>query len=177
MPPQIINIPPAAGSTIKPAGGEFAFYVTATTNVCFGTASPAGSFPDLEDETFEWLIGSTHTFPIPADVGAELPYNTSSPGNICTAVDPAANGKVIIVGSSMQQKPQTKTKSKSKSKPKPKKKAAVKKASKKAGSKAAAKRKAAPKKAAKKSKAKPKAKAKAKAKPKAKKKTAKKSRR
>ncbi len=175
MPPQIINIPPAAGSTIKPAGGEFAFYVTATTNVCFGTASPAGSFPDLEDETFEWLIGSTHTFPIPADVGAELPYNTSSPGNICTAVDPAANGKVIIVGSSMQPKPQTKTKSKSK--PKPKKKAAVKKASKKAGSKAAAKRKAAPKKAAKKSKAKPKAKAKAKAKPKAKKKTAKKSRR
>ena len=175
MPPQIINIPPAAGSTIKPAGGEFAFYVTATTNVCFGTASPAGSFPDLEDETFEWLIGSTHTFPIPADVGAELPYNTSSPGNICTAVDPAANGKVIIVGSSMQPKPQTKTKSKSK--PKPKKKAAVKKASKKAGSKAAAKRKAAPKKAAKKSKAKPKTKAKAKAKPKAKKKTAKKSRR
>jgi len=175
MPPQIINIPPAAGSTIKPAGGEFAFYVTATTNVCFGTASPAGSFPDLEDETFEWLIGSTHTYPIPADVGAELPYNTSSPGNICTAVDPAANGKVIIVGSSMQPKPQTKTKSKSK--PKPKKKAAVKKASKKAGSKAAAKRKAAPKKAAKKSKAKPKAKAKAKAKPKAKKKTAKKSRR
>jgi len=175
MPPQIINIPPAAGSTIKPAGGEFAFYVTATTNVCFGTASPAGSFPDLEDETFEWLIGSTHTFPIPADVGAELPYNTSSPGNICTAVDPAANGKVIIVGSSMQPKPQTKTKSKSK--PKPKKKAAVKKASKKAGSKAAAKRKAAPKKAAKKSKAKPKAKAKGKAKPKAKKKTAKKSRR
>ncbi len=175
MPPQIINIPPAAGSTIKPAGGEFAFYVTATTNVCFGTADPAGSFPDLEDETFEWLIGSTHTFPIPADVGAELPYNTSSPGNICTAVDPAANGKVIIVGSSMQPKPQTKTKSKSK--PKPKKKAAVKKASKKAGSKAAAKRKAAPKKAAKKSKAKPKTKAKAKAKPKAKKKTAKKSRR
>ena len=149
--------------------------MTATTNVCFGTASPAGSFPDLEDETFEWLIGSTHTFPIPADVGAELPYNTSSPGNICTAVDPAANGKVIIVGSSMQPKPQTKTKSKSK--PKPKKKAAVKKASKKASSKAAAKRKAAPKKAAKKSKAKPKAKAKAKAKPKAKKKTAKKSRR
>jgi hypothetical protein len=173
MPPQIINIPPAAGTTIKPAGGEFAFYVTATTNVCFGTASPAGSFPDLEDETFEWLIGSTHTFPIPADVGAELPYNTSNPGNVCTAVDPTANGKVIIVGSSMQPKPQAKTKSK----PKPKKKAAVKKASKKANSKAAAKRKAAPKKAAKKSKAKPKSKAKAKAKPKGKKKSAKKSRR
>jgi hypothetical protein len=171
MPPQIINIPPAAGTTIKPAGGEFAFYVTATTNVCFGTASPAGSFPDLEDETFEWLIGTTHTYPIPADVGAELPYNTSNPGNICTAVDPTDNGKVIVVGSSARLKPNTK------SKPKPKKKTAVKKASKKASSKAAAKRKAAPKKAAKKSKAKPKSKAKGKAKPKAKKKSAKKSRR
>jgi hypothetical protein len=164
---QTISIPPAVGVTIKPAGGEFAFYVTATTNVCFGTADPAGSFPDLEDQTFEWATGSTHTFPIPADVGAELPYNTSSPGTVCSAVDPTDTGKVIVVGSSMRPK--------TKSKPKPKKTAVKKAASKKSGSKTAAKRKAAPKKAAKKSKAK--AKPESKAKPKAKKKSAKKSRR
>ena len=165
MPPQVISIPPAVGATIKPAGGEFEFYVTATTNVCFGTASPAGSYPDLENQAFIWSIGSTHTFPIPDDIGAELPYNTSTPGTPCTTVDPTATGKVIIVGSGMTQKPQTK------SKPKAKKKAVKKTASRKGGSKAAAKRKAAPKKAAKKSKAK------AKAKPKGKKKSAKKSRR
>jgi hypothetical protein len=137
---QIISLPPATDVTIKPAGGSFAFYLTSTSNVCFGTANPAGSFPSLENQTFLWQAGSTVTFPIPSSVGAKLPYNASNPGVVCTAGGITDNGKIIVVGSGM-----IKRKKKSKAKPK---KAAKKAASKKAVSKTAAKRKAAPKKKA-----------------------------
>jgi hypothetical protein len=137
---QIISVPPATDVTIKPAGGTFAFSVSSTCNVCFGTANPAGSFPSLEKKTFLWQVGSTETFPIPSAVGAWLPYNTSNPGVVCTVAGIADNGKVIVVGSGM-----IKRKKKSKAKPK---KAAKKAVSKKAVSKTAAKRKAVPKKKA-----------------------------
>jgi len=135
---QIISLPPATDVTIKPAGGSFAFYLTSTSNVCFGTANPAGSFPSLENQTFLWQAGSTVTFPIPSSVGAKLPYNASNPGVVCTAGGITDNGKIIVVGSGM-----IKRKKKSKAKPK---KAAKKSASKKTASKTPAKRKAAPKK-------------------------------
>ena len=137
--PQTIVVPPPTDVTIKPAGGTFTFSVTTTCNICFGTATPPGSFPDLENQTFQWQQGSAHSFPIPPNVGDELPYNTSSPGVICKASRITDTGKVIVVGSGGLIK--------RKKKPAPKKKKAAKKsASKKAPSKSAAKRKAAPKK-------------------------------
>jgi hypothetical protein len=174
--PQTITVPPATDETIEPAGGTFAFYVASTCNICFGTATPPGSYPELENQTFQWLQGTTHSFPIPPNVGDSLPFNTSSPGVVCKPSNITDNGKVIVVGTGILTR-------KKKSKPKPRK-AAVKKpaakktaskktASRKAASKTAAKRKAAPKK---KAPAKKKATAK-KAKKAAKKKSAGKSRR
>jgi hypothetical protein len=175
--PQTITVPPATNETITPAGGTFAFYADSTCNVCFGTADPAGSFPDLEDQTFTWQVGTTHTFPIPSEVDASLPYNTSAQGVTCTVSGIADNGKVIIVGSgiSSQKKSEPKPKKAAVKKPAAKKTVAKKTASKKAATKTAAKRKAVPKK---KAPAKKKATAKkAPAKKAAKKKSAKKSRR
>jgi hypothetical protein len=179
--PQTITIPPATDATIEPAGGSFAFYVASTCNVCFGSANPAGSFPSLEDQTFLWQVGSTHTFPIPSDVDASLPYNTSMAGVACTVASIGDNGKVIIVGSGMgASKKKSKPVAKPKTKKTPAKKSAAKKtASKKAATKTTAKRKAAPKKKApaKKKVAVKKATPKKAAKKKATKKSAKKSRR
>jgi hypothetical protein len=145
---QTISVPPATDETILPAGGTFAIYVSSTCNVCFGTASPPGSFPELENKSFLWQYGTTHTFPIPARVGASLPYNTSNPANVCTVTGIADNGKVIVVGSGvLPRKKKSKSKPKKAAVKKPAKKTASKKtASKKAASRTAAKRKVAPKK-------------------------------
>lgn len=162
--PQTITVPPATDETIKPAGGTFDIYVASTCNICFGTATPPGSFPELEDQTFEWQQGTTHSFPIPPNVGDSLPFNTSSPGVVCKPSNITDNGKVIVVGSGVvtrKKKSKPKPKKAAVKKPAAKKTAAKKTASRKAASKTAAKRKAAPKKKAK-SKAKPKSKAKAK---------------
>lgn len=166
--PQTITVPPATDETITPAGGTFAFYVASNCNVCFGTATPPGSFPELENQSFQWQQGTTHSFPIPPNVRDSVPYNTSSPGVVCKPSNITDNGKVIVVGTGVLPR-------KKKSKPKPKK-AAVKKpaakktASRKTASKKAAKRKAPPKKKAP-------ARKKASTKKAAKKKSAKKSRR
>ncbi len=160
----IIDIPPAVGKTVSP--GTITFDVSSDCTVCFGTADPAGSFPDLEDETFEWTGGLTYG-PYTADTAdAEIPYNTSDPGTPCSTVGPAAAVHTIHVGSGFgsakpggKAKAAGKTKAKTKAKAKPKAKA-----------KLASKAKPAPKTKAK-SKAKPKPKTKAKTKSKAKPKT------
>jgi len=149
--PQTITVPPASEETITPPGGTFAFYVASTCNVCFGTADPAGSFSELENQSFLWQVGTTHTYPIPAEVNASLPYNTSSAGVACTVTGIADNGKVIIVGSGMggsRKKSKAKPQKAAVKKPAAKREAAKKPASKQAAKKTAAKRKAAPKKKA-----------------------------
>jgi hypothetical protein len=151
MPTNIINIPPAADATIYPSGGTFAFVVGSNCTVCFGTATPPGSFPTLENQTFQWTAGSSFRYPVPSTVGADLPYNTSAPGTPCLAMGPQDIGRIIHVGSGMgapTQKGKSKPAGKAKGKPKTK-----------------AKPKAAPKT---KTKAKSKSKSKAKSKPKVK---------
>lgn len=165
-----INIPPAADATISATNGaDFCFEVSSTSGgctVCFGTADPEGSFPDLENQTFNWAAGSSHCYPVPPDVGASLSYNTSGYATPCMVADPADTGKVIHVGSSMgSAKPQSTGMAKAKAKPA--KKSAKVTAKSKAPAKAKAKSKAKPKAKAK-AKAKARPKAKAKAKPKAK---------
>ncbi len=168
----IIDIPPAEDKTVSP--GTITFDVSSNCTVCFGTASPAGSFPDLEDETFEWTTAGSPYGPYAADTAnASLPYNTSNPGTPCSTVGVAGNVHNIHVGSGFgsakgradAMTAGKKAKAKPKTKAKPKNKAKV-----------VSKAKPAPKTKAKskstsKAKPKPKAKAKtkAKAKPKAKK--------
>lgn len=169
MPNTTIDIPPAVDETVDP--GTITFYVSSNCTVCFGTANPAGSFPDLEDETFDWTAGTTHG-PYTADTAdANLPYNTSAVGTPCSTVGPWDAVKTIHVGSgfgSVIGKTTAKTGGKAKAKPKTK--AKTKLVSKaKPAPKTKAKSKSTPK--AKKAKPKPKTKAKtkSKAKPKAKK--------
>ncbi len=149
--PQTITVPPASPETITPPGGTFAFYVASNCNVCFGTATPPGSFPELENKTFAWAQGSTHSYPIPPNVGDSLPYNTSNPGVVCLPEGITENGKVIIVGSGMSagQKPKKAAVKKPAAKKTVAKKTAAKKpTSRKAPTKKPAKRKAVPKKKA-----------------------------
>jgi len=160
----VIDIPPAVGKTVSP--GTITFDVSSDCTVCFGTANPAGSFPDLEDETFEWTVGTYG--PYTANTAdAEIPYNTSAPGTACSTAGPWDNVKTIHVGSgfgSVKGKATAKTggKTKAKAKPKPKPKAKAKLVSKaKPAPKTKAKSKAKPKP---KTKAKPKSKARPKAK-------------
>lgn len=151
--PNIISIPPAVDATIYPSGGTFTFVVSSNCTVCFGTATPAGSFPGLEGNTFNWTSGSTHQYPVPSTAGANLPYNTSNPGTPCSTVGPSEAIRTIHTGSGFGS-----TKGKSAAKPAPKVKARP---------KTKAKAKAAPKTKTKaKSKSKAKLKPKAKAKPK-----------
>src|SRR5271168_2307939 len=124
----IIDIPPAVGETVSP--GTITFDVSSNCTVCFGTANPAGSFPDLENETFEWTAGSSYGPYAAATANANLPYNTSAVGTPCSTVGPWDAVKTIHIGSgfgSAKTKTKTKTKSKAKatSKPKPKAKATV----------------------------------------------------
>jgi len=161
-----IDIPPAVDETVDP--GTITFDVSSNCTVCFGTATPAGSFPDLEDETFEWTAGITYG-PYTADTAdASIPYNTSSPGTPCSTVGPAATAHTIHVGSGFgSAKPGGKAKAAGKTKAK-----AQPKAKPKAKAKLVSKAKPAPKTKAKakpKPKPKTKAKTKSKAKPKAKK--------
>lgn len=149
MPTNNINIPPAVGATISPPGGTFVFVVGSNCTVCFGTATPPGSFPDLENQTFQWAAGSTHPFPIPPNVNDSIPYNTAAPGTPCLATDPSAIGRIIIVGSGFgattrkeKAKPAPKAKGKSKTKAKVRSKA---KPARKTKAKAKAKSKARPK--------------------------------
>jgi hypothetical protein len=165
----VIDIPPASNETVDP--GTITFDVSSNCTVCFGTANPAGSFPDLENETFEWTAGSSYG-PYAADTAnANLPYNTSAVGTPCSTVGPWDAVKTIHIGSgfgSAKTKTKTKAKATSKAKPKPKAKAAVVSKAKPAPkTKAKSKAKSKPKKAM--AKPKTKAKTKAKAKPKAKK--------
>ena len=144
--PQTITVPPATDETIEPAGGTFAFYVTSTCNICFGTATPPGSYPELENQTFQWLQGTTHSFPIPPNVGDSLPFNTSSRvlcANRQTSPTTARLSSSAPAYSRVRRSP-----SRSRRRPRVKKPAAKKTASKKTASKKAAKRKAAPKKKA-----------------------------
>ncbi len=142
-----IDIPPAEDATIS--GATFTFDVSSACTVCFGTADPEGSFGELENQTYNWTAGSTHQYPVPPDVGATLPYNTSQ-GTPCSVVEPSETVRTIHVGSSLEttsgkakaktakkakpktkatlvskakSAPKTKAKAKSKSKPKPKTKA------------------------------------------------------
>lgn len=157
MSTNVINIPPAVDATIYPSGGTFAFVVGSNCTVCFGTATPAGSFPTLENQTFQWAGGSSHPYPVPSTAGAELPYNTSGPATPCFVMGPPDIGRIIHVGSGMgapaqkrKSKPARKVKAKPKTKAKPK---AAPKTKTKAKSKSKAKAKP-------KTKSKPKAKAK-----------------
>jgi hypothetical protein len=95
-----IDIPPAEDATIT--GETFTFDVSSDCTVCFGTADPAGTFPELEDQTFEWTAGSTHQYPVPSTEGADLPYNTSDPGTPCSAVGPSDIGRTIHTGSGIE---------------------------------------------------------------------------
>jgi hypothetical protein len=139
--PNIISIPPAADATIYPSGGTFTFVVVSNCTVCFGTATPPGSFPGLENQTFQWTAGTTHPFPVPPSVDDHIPYNTSPPGMPCSPYGPELTGKIIIVGSGFgattrkgkakparkaKGKPKTKAKAMSKAKPTPKTKAKAK---------------------------------------------------
>ncbi len=126
MPTNVINIPPAVDATVYPSGGTFAFVVGSNCTVCFGTATPPGSFPALENQTFQWMAGSSFRYPVPSTVGAELPYNTSAPGTPCLAIGPQDIGRIIHVGSGMgapTEKVKSKPAGKAKGKPKPKTKA------------------------------------------------------
>jgi hypothetical protein len=161
-----IDIPPATDES-APAG-TISFYVSSNCTVCFGTANPAGSFPDLEGHTWNWSANTTYGPYTANTANATLPYNTSGQGNPCDPEGLADIGHTITITSGMATARTTaKPKAKAKPKPKPKVKARVV-AKAKPAPKTKAKSKAKPKP---KPKAKPKAKAKtkAKAKPKAKK--------
>ncbi len=114
MPNNSISIPPAVNATIYPSLGTFAFVVTANCTACFGTATPPGSFPDLENKTLPYTAGLTYRYAVPDEEGARITYNTSNPQTPCIVTDMPQTGKVIIVGSGMGSEPQTKSKSASK---------------------------------------------------------------
>ncbi len=176
----IIDIPPAVDYTLDPDKPTFSFNVSSACTACFGTATPKGSFPGLEDKNLSWEASSQHTFPIPIVADASLPYCTAGPNATCDPSPLSDTGKVIVIGDglalsgSKARKPAKKTESKSavkkgtgvSKKTAPAKKKAAKKAAPKKAAKTAPKKaaKKAGKKAAKKTatKSKPKTKAKAK---------------
>lgn len=160
-----IDIPPAANKTVDP--GTITFDVSSACTVCFGTANPSGSFPDLEGNTWNWAGGSTQGPYVADTANATLPYNTSNQGNPCDPEGLTDTGHTITVGSGLLTA-RTRTKAKAPSKAKPKTKAKAK-----AKARAVSKAKPAPKTKAKsktkKAAPKKKAKTRVKAKPKAKK--------
>ena len=137
---QIILLPSAASeTTIKPAGGSYGFQVNQNCTVCFGTASPPGSFPPIEGNTYQWKTGITYgPYTIP-NVDDSLPYNTAAPNSPCNPGGIQDIGHVIIVGAGVTGR----TRARKKGKKSPAKK---KSAGKKAGAKSV--KKSAPKKAA-----------------------------
>lgn len=161
-----IEVPPAVDDTLDPDEPTFAFDVTEETTICFGTADPAGSFPQLENKTFTWDADTLHEYSTPSTEGATLPYNTSAPGTACSPSGLGDIGHTISVGQggmgggTAKKAPARKAaktsaaKPATKSKPKKAAKKTAKKAAKKAVKKPAKKAAKKAKKAAKKSKAK-----------------------
>jgi hypothetical protein len=169
---QNISIPAAGDQTLLPSNVEFQFTATQNCTLCFSAASTPGTFPGIAGKTFQCVSGQIlGPYPIPANAGDNVHFNTSAPNSICNPMGLADTGHVIIVGSGAIGK----KRSKKKAKKAPAKKKAV---AKKVSSKTVARRKPA-KKAAKKAtrKAPTKKAPKKAAKKAAKKKSAKKSRR
>jgi hypothetical protein len=166
---QNITIPPASNQTLIPSNLEFQFTASQSCTLCFGTPSRAGTFSQIAGKTMQCSAGQVYgPYPIPANTGDQIPYNTSAPSSICNPLGLGDTGRVIVVGSG------AKKRSKKKAKKAPAKK---KSAAKKAPSKTAPRRKPA-KKAGKTTKKSPSKTAKKAAKKKStKKKSAKKSRR